>query len=363
MNEVQKLFIAAICACALAETRSAPRRSASTTFDQKQTGEYNIQLHLKDFQIIAVVGDDSFGGLGDYDYNYDYSDFTVKPSTSSSTTTKKPSTSDSTQNGDLSSVDFSILDLTSKPTTKKPAGTHPYPIISPSTTLKPLLTTPTTTTTTKKTVADDTSTHTLVSKLPLPSVNGNTPPTMVEHEVVSENIEKVSTAAPSTVKIITSPPITTTTAALTTIKKVSVTTTRATTVKPIVSIPGQIPVVVQDFSIVRNETPIVKDKNPESTNIKDKKGDVVTSVTIVPLEDANDGNLGEVAVNEQPTLGEILHYRRCAQGYQRDKRGRCRKVRRPQISMGLTRFASNFASRFRQAGNPSSDELRDDTAV
>ncbi|VEN60996.1 unnamed protein product, partial [Callosobruchus maculatus] len=59
--------------------------SAGTVFDQKQTGDYNIQLHLKDFQIIALLADDS-AGFGDYDYAYDYSDFTVKPST------QKPST-------------------------------------------------------------------------------------------------------------------------------------------------------------------------------------------------------------------------------------------------------------------------------
>lgn len=36
----------------------------STLYDQKQNGDYNIQLHLKDFQIIAMVADDSLGGLG-----------------------------------------------------------------------------------------------------------------------------------------------------------------------------------------------------------------------------------------------------------------------------------------------------------
>lgn len=30
-------------------------------YDQKQTGDYNVQLHLKDFHIVAVLGDDSWG--------------------------------------------------------------------------------------------------------------------------------------------------------------------------------------------------------------------------------------------------------------------------------------------------------------
>lgn len=35
-----------------------------TTYDQKQTGDYNIQLHLKDFQIVALLGDDTLGAFG-----------------------------------------------------------------------------------------------------------------------------------------------------------------------------------------------------------------------------------------------------------------------------------------------------------
>lgn len=52
----------------LIEGISAAPRSGSkfksaaphTVYDQKQTGDYNIQLHLKDFQIIALLGDDAF---------------------------------------------------------------------------------------------------------------------------------------------------------------------------------------------------------------------------------------------------------------------------------------------------------------
>lgn len=59
----------------VAQGRCAPRskggngsgayRSAvpQTVYDQKQTGDYNVQLHLKDFQIIAVLRDDYFGGV------------------------------------------------------------------------------------------------------------------------------------------------------------------------------------------------------------------------------------------------------------------------------------------------------------
>lgn len=42
----------------------APSSKIKTRFDQKQTGDYNIRLSLKDFQIIALLGDDTFGDIG-----------------------------------------------------------------------------------------------------------------------------------------------------------------------------------------------------------------------------------------------------------------------------------------------------------
>jgi hypothetical protein len=35
--------------------------SPKLVYDQKQTGEYNIQVHLKDLQIVALLGDDALG--------------------------------------------------------------------------------------------------------------------------------------------------------------------------------------------------------------------------------------------------------------------------------------------------------------
>lgn len=39
-------------------------RSSSPTYDQKQTGDYNIQLHLKDFQVVALLSEGALGDLG-----------------------------------------------------------------------------------------------------------------------------------------------------------------------------------------------------------------------------------------------------------------------------------------------------------
>lgn len=54
-----------------------------TTYDQKQSGKYNIHLNIKDVAIIALDAGGVDGGVGDFneDYyeDYDVSDFTVKP--------------------------------------------------------------------------------------------------------------------------------------------------------------------------------------------------------------------------------------------------------------------------------------------
>lgn len=54
-----------------------------TTYDQKQSGKYNIHLNIKDVAIIALDAGHIDGGVGDFDddyyEDYDLSDFTVKP--------------------------------------------------------------------------------------------------------------------------------------------------------------------------------------------------------------------------------------------------------------------------------------------
>lgn len=65
-----RLFIVAYLMICTANVLASPYRSrsrnknASPTYDQKQTGEYNIQLHLKDFEVVALLSDSAFGELG-----------------------------------------------------------------------------------------------------------------------------------------------------------------------------------------------------------------------------------------------------------------------------------------------------------
>lgn len=87
------------------EGREKPE-TGLTTYDQKQTGKYNIHLNIKDVAIIALDTGRLDSGVGDFgeDYyeDYDLSDFTVKPifglidiasekpSSTSSSTTEAP---------------------------------------------------------------------------------------------------------------------------------------------------------------------------------------------------------------------------------------------------------------------------------
>lgn len=62
--KVLVLQIAVVVVILASCVSSAPLENYTTTYDQKQTGEYNIQLHLKDFQIIAVLADEQLDGFG-----------------------------------------------------------------------------------------------------------------------------------------------------------------------------------------------------------------------------------------------------------------------------------------------------------
>ncbi|XP_014370582.2 uncharacterized protein LOC106720403 [Papilio machaon] len=64
----------------------------SISYDQRQTGEFNVQVDVKDVQIIALMkgGKEEYV---DYDYAYDYSEMTIKPQ---NRTTPKPTTTNGT---------------------------------------------------------------------------------------------------------------------------------------------------------------------------------------------------------------------------------------------------------------------------
>lgn len=73
-----------MAAAAGGESLVRPKQETGlTTYDQKQSGKYNIHLNIKDVAIIALDAGHLDSGVGDFaeDYyeDYDLSDFTVKP--------------------------------------------------------------------------------------------------------------------------------------------------------------------------------------------------------------------------------------------------------------------------------------------
>ncbi|XP_020282594.1 uncharacterized protein LOC109854171 isoform X3 [Pseudomyrmex gracilis] len=49
-------------------------------YDQRQTGDLNVQVDLKDVHVVALINSELLEDYMDYDYFYDYADFTIKPS-------------------------------------------------------------------------------------------------------------------------------------------------------------------------------------------------------------------------------------------------------------------------------------------
>ncbi|KAJ8968538.1 hypothetical protein NQ317_002620 [Molorchus minor] len=254
-----------------------PGRNRAKQFPKRYTtknsrGDYNIQLHLKDFQIIALVGEDSIGSLGDYDYNYDYSDFTVKPGT------QKPSASTSSP---------SPLPPSSTPAPQKPLITvkpqnRPSQAATPISTQKPI--------------------ENPLNKPENSFANQEKP---IQSSVASNEVDKTEK---STVIIENS-----------TIEKVG----------------------------TGNSTNKTSDHNDETNSPGKIKVQIIeTPVSVIPGEEVHEQNA--------TVPGEIVQLRRCAQGFARDKKGRCRRLRRPNTTAAhlpyhFSRLASNLVSRFRHA--------------
>lgn len=67
--DARLLVVAYLMICILPVAPSPYRsrsknRNSAPTYDQKQSGDYNIQLHLKDFEIVALLSDSMFGSNG-----------------------------------------------------------------------------------------------------------------------------------------------------------------------------------------------------------------------------------------------------------------------------------------------------------
>ncbi|CAH2001935.1 unnamed protein product [Acanthoscelides obtectus] len=289
--------------------------SAGTVFDQKQTGDYNIQLHLKDFQIIALLADDS-AGFGDYDYAYDYSDYTPssssqKPSTDAPLLPPKPPSSSQSPTF-VSTSSPSIISSTHQPPLKPihtdtPSSSKPINSIE-SSSEAPIQIQTNEAQSSKPSILTGTSSDPLQS-----SENQNQ--LVTEQGVPSKNEE-------SSLNEIQNKPAT------------------QRTSDELSFGPGKIKVQII-------ETPVADQ-----------------AISIIPGEEEQPSSVDSDSTNESVPQGDMVHIRKCAQGYTRDKKGRCRRLRKPiqpHLTFGLGRLASNLASRFRHPSyDGSSSESTED---
>ncbi|XP_066260485.1 uncharacterized protein [Euwallacea similis] len=283
------LWLVAFAGSVPYRSKGKGRDAPQLIYDQRQTGDYNIQLHLKDFQIIALLGDDT---LSEYDYNYDYADFTIKPTASSSTSTtiKRSTTTSSTSAPSIvNSGTNNAVSLPSLPASST-INSHGKP-----------------------------STTTVSNPQPLNTSNADTSkiPILLEDDAID------STEPPSTNSIVNDIFISSTLSPT----SLLLPTRTSSSLLPIESMtPGKIKV-----QIVEASGPVLGSPPP--------------AVGIVPGEEMQHGG---TTILES----EVSNYRKCANGFTKDKKGRCRRVRRPgsgahQLPFGFGKIASNLATKLR----------------
>lgn len=95
------LLALVIAACGFIAVTPAPIRRA--TYDQRQTGDLNVQIALKDLRVVALVDSELLDDYTDYDYFYDYADFTIKPGGN------RPTTSSTTKKNDITEISEPLL--------------------------------------------------------------------------------------------------------------------------------------------------------------------------------------------------------------------------------------------------------------
>ncbi|XP_012234017.1 uncharacterized protein [Linepithema humile] len=96
-----------IAVCCITAVMPVPAR----VYDQRQTGDLNVQIELKDLQVVALLDSELLEDYTDYDYFYDYADFTIKPSNrpTTSTTTKTTEKNDTAEVTEPSIIPSSFI--------------------------------------------------------------------------------------------------------------------------------------------------------------------------------------------------------------------------------------------------------------
>lgn len=96
----------AVMACHVILVTPAPTK----VYDQRQTGDLNVQIELKDLRVVALLNSELLDDYTDYDYFYDYADFTIKPG-------NRPTTSSTTEATEKTDVAVTTEHLSSQNST------------------------------------------------------------------------------------------------------------------------------------------------------------------------------------------------------------------------------------------------------
>ncbi|XP_069689262.1 uncharacterized protein [Periplaneta americana] len=267
-----------LVALVLASCRAAPsvNESETTFYDQRQKGDLNVHVHVKDVGILTIWGESIFGQYEEYDYNYDYQD-----------------PEDPDEEGG------------NKPNEEKPST-----VASNSTTVMDAVTEMGDFSTSEElsvfTAESDNLTETTVTTMPESAnvTNATTCNNSTSSTVAPLKIESSSTTIATTAEVVKETKKTSTTgdSKLTSSSSLPSTTTAATTVE----------------------------MDKETKNTTQKTGDTAKpvlndSTTALPIV--------AVLVPVQQQGGQKVHQgagkRRCNPGYFRDSRGRCRRHRKP----------------------------------
>ncbi|KAK0082794.1 hypothetical protein PV325_009833 [Microctonus aethiopoides] len=107
------------------------------SYDKSQTGEVNVEIDVEDVKVIALVDREFLDDYTDYNYAYDYADFTIKPimkpvNSTSSTTTVKPWTTWPTVSPITSSTSSSSSSVADVEIASSMSNSSSIPITSPS---------------------------------------------------------------------------------------------------------------------------------------------------------------------------------------------------------------------------------------
>ncbi|XP_073983155.1 uncharacterized protein [Rhodnius prolixus] len=74
-------------------------------YDQSQIGDYNVHLDLKNIEIVAFLDDSS---LANNEYDYDYAEMTLKPTTSTTDTANQTASDKPTLNAETNQTVFAV---------------------------------------------------------------------------------------------------------------------------------------------------------------------------------------------------------------------------------------------------------------